>query len=120
LLPDRCEVKGCVRASVAIVPVEEEPIVFCQEHAKKVRANMAGLEHLDPDIRHHCERVYGPYVAGDYPLGSKVTTPATSGTVLWSYRAAQGLVYIAVDSKTAWPVEVLASQVVSKVTPWEG
>src|SRR6266516_868033 len=50
----------------------------------------------------------------------KVTTHATSGTVLWSYRAAQGLVYIAVDSKTAWPVEVLASQVVSKVTPWEG
>jgi len=81
---------------------------------------MTGLEHLDPDIRRYCERVYGPFVGGDYPLGSKVTTPASSGTVIWSYRAAQGLVYIAIDSKTDWPVEMQASQVVSNVPPWEG
>jgi hypothetical protein len=80
---------------------------------------MTGIEGMDPNMKRQYAAAYGPFVAGNYPVGSMITVPGTSRKVIWSFHPCdgRGLVYV-VDDASGSPVEVQAAQVISKATPW--
>jgi hypothetical protein len=75
---------------------------------------MTGLENMDLKLIKQYTDAYGPFASGDYPVGSTIAVPGTSGEVIWSFHSCdgRGLVYV-VDDSSGFPVEVRANEVQS-------
>ncbi len=87
-----------------------------EKQAQEHEDARTGLAKVNPQLRRLYEGAWGPFVVGDYRIGETVAAPGTSSEVVWSYQTEKGLVYV-IDENSGRPVGVLASQVVSKVTP---
>lgn len=71
---------------------------------------MSDLDHMSKALQQQYTGAYGPFVSGDYAPGQTVSTPSTSGEIIWSYQSRKGVVYV-VDDGSGFPVECLARDV---------
>jgi hypothetical protein len=70
---------------------------------------MGDLDKLDPNVKRQYAGAYGPFVSGDYGIGSEI--PGL-GEVIWSYQTKEGLTYVCTGD--GFPQEILASEIVAR------
>lgn len=71
---------------------------------------MSDLEKISVQLQRQYSGLYGQFQSGDYPVGSIISVPGTTGEVIWSFRSASGLTYV-VDDNSGFPVEIKAYEV---------